>query len=117
LNTIGIGNTIQWPDGFQLTLEEQENYDEMNLSEEKQWAQECTFLVSNREVKMLFIRAEGLATYCALFKSGKIAPRVFVETSYGMVRWCNSLMDPFTRLFKVCDKQPGRIIYSALEQG
>ena len=90
LETIGFDANFGWPDNFQLTAQEQQDIDQNDTN---QWAQQCTIRLGEKRLEMLFVCAEGLTAYSALFSSGKIAPKILVTDDVGMMGY-TPLDDP-----------------------
>jgi len=107
---IGIGEEPQWPAGFAMLPEEHQRWEE-TMANITPWAHEFRIAWQTRLLRVLYICGEGLATYCALFNSGEIAPRVLVTIrtfGLGAGGWCN-LEDPngiTDRLLRACEERP-----------
>jgi len=119
IGRVVIDEQIQFPLGFEMTQYERERYDERmrDLGSFEPWAREFKLrrTIGQQEcyIRLLYIRGEGIATYCALFASGRIAPEVLVTVGSGpglgggFIR----LEDPkpegiMSRLLEACEKRP-----------
>jgi len=108
-----------FPPGFTLTPEESDRYQRAEREEELTrgfrwpWATEVKLRrkmgTYERELKLVYITEECFATYSALFRSGQIAPKVFVTTQTGMGPGFAQLQDPIgitDRFLRACEKRP-----------
>jgi len=66
---------------------------------------------SKRNIKLLYVVAEGLATYCACYQSGEIAPKILVtvQSGGGLGEGYVTLEDPrgiMARFLCECERKP-----------
>jgi hypothetical protein len=102
------------PPGFRMTPAEQRSYrDAQSHVVRRPWAREITLggRIGRRarQIRLLYIAGEGIATYCKLYASQGIAPRVPITTVTGMGPKFADLENPggiMARLLHVCQRKP-----------
>lgn len=83
---------------------------------QRPWAREITVggrvRCKTRQVRLLYVAGEAIATYCRLYARQRIAPRVLITTATGMGQFA-ALEDPrgiMARLLAACEVKPRRWI-------
>jgi len=102
------------PGNFALNLDEQNAFIQKApcfMPRVREFTLEKTIGNSKRNIKLLYVVAEGLATYCACYQSGKIAPKILVtvQSGGGLGGGYVTLEDPrgiMARFLCECERKP-----------
>lgn len=123
VDAVGLDGIRRYaPSGFVMRPSEQRSYKRTWDGEPASiapWAREialdCRIGGQRRSITLTYIAGEGIATYCALYRSGRIAPQVLITRhSFGLgAHGFASLEEPtgiMGRLLDACDAKPERWI-------